>query len=184
MQPMAGRGKSSGRHKRGTRQPTPSMPLICISFSIALALGHTLPLTRPLSLPFIHLQGVTGELYGSTSATLQDLVLYNLAPGGALPYGGGFAVPGSDLYRKLLLYGSSNWNATVNETTGEPNPLPALGSVAYEDTLANLTLPLWYFARPANSDNGLMSLYRVVLVVPTAELQLWLYLLAQVRACG
>eukprot|EP00198_Chlamydomonas_reinhardtii_P005764 XP_001695100.1 predicted protein [Chlamydomonas reinhardtii] len=127
-----------------------------------------------------HGMGVTGELYGSTSATLQDLVLYNLAPGGALPYGGGFAVPGSDLYRKLLLYGSSNWNATVNETTGEPNPLPALGSVAYEDTLANLTLPLWYFARPANSDNGLMSLYRVVLVVPTAELQLWLYLLAQV----
>ncbi len=128
------------------------------------------------------MQGVTGELSGSTSASLQDMVLYNLAPGGALPYGGGFAVPGSDLYRQLLLYGSSNWSPAVNASTGQPGPLPPLGAVPNEDAFANLTTPLWYFARRADSDVSTMSLSRVVLVVPPAELRLWLYLFAQVGA--
>ncbi|GLI63127.1 hypothetical protein VaNZ11_006034, partial [Volvox africanus] len=117
-------------------------------------------------LAFWDMQGVTGELYvvGSSNLTVERIVLYNLAPGGALPYGQGFTY--GDNLRQWLAYGTG-WQPTTG--------LPAVGA---EDAMANLTLPLWYFAKQFRSvfSKGVLNaldrpivLSKCLLVVPQSE---------------
>ncbi len=75
----------------------------------------------------------------TTSINIKRLVLYNLAPAGALPYGAGFA--SDDALRRRLAY-AAGWQPTAAD--GSANEVPEPGNVA---DLANLTLPLWYFAK-------------------------------------
>ncbi|GIL50131.1 hypothetical protein Vafri_6436 [Volvox africanus] len=124
------------------------------------------PQEQVRQLAFWDMQGVTGELYvvGSSILNIERFVLYNLAPGGALPYGQGFTY--GDNLRQLLAYGTG-WQPTT--------ALPAVGA---EDAMANLTLPLWYFAKQFRSvfSKGVLNaldrpigLSKCLLVVPQSE---------------
>ncbi|GIL93672.1 hypothetical protein Vretifemale_21065, partial [Volvox reticuliferus] len=129
------------------------------------------PYEQTRQLAFWDMQGVTGELYvvGSATLSIERFVLYNLAPGGALPYGQGFTY--GDNLRRWLAYGTG-WQPTT--------ALPAVGA---EDAMANLTLPLWYFAKQFRSvfSDGVLSaldrpigLSKCLLVVPRSEFDILL----------
>ncbi|EFJ51707.1 hypothetical protein VOLCADRAFT_87429 [Volvox carteri f. nagariensis] len=153
------------------------------------------PFEQTGQLAFWDMQGVTGELFvpDASQLTIERLVLYNLAPGGAPPYGRGFT-SGDSLQRRLA-YGTG-WQPTASD--GTATQLPPLGVAA---AMANLTLPLWYFAKPfryrpagdrggrgggnmgadslATSGAMRISLSKCLLVVPRPELDLLRELLGQ-----